>query len=498
MTEGSSCVILNNVMMEIYSNSIDRQPVAAGRFYSAHAERLEEEIGQMIKEAEMEVKLKLPEKELLKALIAPHAGYVYSGVVSASAFMQLKALEPRKKIFLIGSSHHTDFNGASIYNVGHYITPFGKVAVDMELASEIIQQSTVFEFVQAAHAHEHSLEVMLPFLQYYWQNEFSIIPIVIATHRTDVCQKIAQDLLPWFNSDNLFVISTDLSHYPNYKDAVQVDKHTIDAVLSGKSKKLLEQLETNKKKYIPNLATSMCGWTSILTLLYMMEESEQSAIYPILYKNSGDAGDFGEKDRVVGYQSLAVYTKEEHNTNEFMLTEKDKEDLLLLANKSILYYMNHGERLKPQSEGFSKNLLEPCGAFTSIYVKDELRGCIGRMNSDTEPLISIIADMAVSSAFYDSRFSPLRRDELDDLKIEVSVLTPMKKIDLISEIELGRHGIYIKKGLNTGTFLPQVVDKTNWSVEEFLGNCSKNKAGIGWDGWKDAEIYTYEAIVFKG
>jgi AmmeMemoRadiSam system protein B/AmmeMemoRadiSam system protein A len=491
-------VTQNGVMMEKYSNYIDRQPVAAGRFYSAHAEKLEEEISNMIKEARASVHSGSPKTDRLQALIAPHAGYVFSGVVSASAFMLLKGSKPRKRVFLIGSSHHTDFNGASIYNVGDYLTPFGKVNVDTELSTELIQQSSIFEFVQAAHAHEHGLEVMLPFIQYFWKNEFSIIPIIIATHRTDVCKKIAHELLPWFNLDNLFIVSTDLSHYPDYNNAVDLDKKTIGAVLSGKSELFLEQLDKNKKEHVPNLATSMCGWTSVLTMLYMMEQSEGTSIHPIMYRNSADAGVYGDRDRVVGYQSLAVFNRNDNKTyDDFVLTEKDKTDLLHLAKKSIQYFLSTGEKFVPQESNYSSNLNETCGAFVSIYVKGELHGCIGRMNSEKDSLVCVIADMAVSSAFYDNRFPPLQEHEMDQLEIEISVLTPMHKISSISEIVLGQHGIYIKKGIHTGTFLPQVADNTDWGVEDFLGHCAKNKAGIGWDGWKDADIYTYEAIVFK-
>lgn len=484
-------------MMEIYSNFIDRQPVAAGRFYSAHAEKLEVEISKLIQEAKKAVKINLPESEQLQVLLAPHAGYIFSGTVSASAFMLLENIKPRKKVFLVGSSHHTDFNGASIYNVGDYLSPLGKIKVDTVLASEIIQQSSVFEFVQAAHAHEHSLEVMLPFIQYFWKNDFTIIPIIIATHRTDVCQKIAQELLPWFNSDNLFIISTDFSHYPDYSNAVYVDKKTVNAVLTGNSAQFLEQLDLNKKEHIPNLATSMCGWTSVLTLLYMMEQSEGSEIHSIMYRNSADAGIYGDKDRVVGYQSLAVFNKK-HQKSDFNITDKDKADLIQLAKESIQYFFSKGDRLIPQKKKYSSILNIPCGAFVSIYLNDELNGCIGRMSVEKDPLVNVIADLAISSAFYDNRFPPIQEHDMNQLEIEISVITPMKEIKSIDEIVLGKHGIYIKKGQNTGTFLPQVADKTNWSVEEFLGHCAKNKAGIGWDGWKEADIFTYEAIVFKG
>ena len=143
----------------------------------------------------------------------------------------------------------------------------------------------------------------------------------------------------------------------------------------------------------------------------------------------------------------------------------------------------------------SSTLSSKCGAFVSLHKQGHLRGCIGHFGEDT-PLHEIVAEMARAAAFEDPRFMPVTRDELDDLDIEISVLTPMRRIQSLDEFELHRHGIYIRKGYRSGTFLPQVADEVNWTKEEFVGHCSQDKAGLGWDGWRDAELYVYEAIVF--
>ena len=136
------------------------------------------------------------------------------------------------------------------------------------------------------------------------------------------------------------------------------------------------------------------------------------------------------------------------------------------------------------------------GAFVTLYKKGELRGCIGHMQSE-QPLYKSIQSLVVASAVRDYRFKPVIPNVLKDIKIEISVLTPMQKINSIDQIEMGKHGIYIKKGYQTGTFLPQVAQETNWSKEEFLGRCARDKANIGWDGWKDAELFVYEALKFS-
>ncbi len=473
--------------------NVDRPPVGAGRFYSGDTIILQTDIEKLFLEAEKLIEPQKKEKEELLALVAPHAGFVYSGIVAASAFLQLKEIKPRKKVFLIGSSHHTDFNGASIYTRGDYPTPLGTVKVDQQTANLIIENSSYFEFVSAAHAHEHCLEVLLPFLQYVWRNEFEIVPIIIATHNKQICEDIAKELQPWFNSDNLFVISTDLSHYPGYNDAVKVDNKTIDAVLTGKPENLLEQIKKNKALKIPNLTTSMCGWTSVLTLMYMAQNISNVEFKSILYQNSGDAKVYGETDSVVGYQSMGVYAK----SQEFTLLDEEKKALIDIAHKSISEYLKKVEHLKPILQNFSKNLQTPTGAFVSIYLDGELMGCIGNIESHGKTLVEVVADVAVSAAFHDNRFPRLTNEQFNNIKLEISVLTPLKKIESLEEFELGRHGILIRKGPYSGTFLPQVANKTNWTKEEFIGHCSKDKAGLGWDGWKEAELFTYEAIIIK-
>ena len=141
------------------------------------------------------------------------------------------------------------------------------------------------------------------------------------------------------------------------------------------------------------------------------------------------------------------------------------------------------------------SLKQKCGAFVSLHKQGRLRGCIGHFGEDV-PLHEIVAEMARAAAFEDPRFSPVHREELGDIDIEISVLTPMRRIQSLDDFQLHKHGIYIRKGYRSGTFLPQVADEVNWTKEEFVGHCSQDKAGLGWDGWRDAELYVYEAIVF--
>jgi AmmeMemoRadiSam system protein A len=260
--------------------------------------------------------------------------------------------------------------------------------------------------------------------------------------------------------------------------------------------KFLQAINDTEDDKVPNLATRSCGWTSILTLLYLTGEKQKIDYTLIRYKNSGSS-DYGDKARVVGYNAIAVSLNPKDQVDgQFFLSQEDKGKLLEIARTTIEDFLSSNQIKTLNSDGYSKTLKTNCGAFVTLNKDYQLRGCIGRFDA-TQPLFEMIQQMAVASATQDSRFLPVTKSELKELEIEISVLTPMKLIKSIDEIVLGKHGIYIKKGNRSGTFLPQVATDTGWTLEEFLGHCSRDKAGLGWDGWKDAEIFIYEANVFS-
>jgi len=481
-------------MQESNQELITREPIVAGQFYPGNAEMLREELTKLFEKASE----RKTDRNVM-AVISPHAGYVFSGEVAASSYNQLDYNKKYNTIFIIGSSHRTAFDGASIYNKGNFRTPLGMVPVDIDLANHLIDEYNCFNNRTDAQLYEHSLEVQIPFLQYRLKNDFRIVPIVIATQNRETCRRIAGALKPYFTPENLFVISTDFSHYPTYENANKVDKITADAILSNNPRELIKALDANDISGIDNLATSLCGWSSVLTLMYITEKMEGTTYLPIEYKNSGDAKGYGDKLRVVGYHAIVVTREPAANTAnqsaETSFSLKDKNDLLSLARQTIEGYVMNSKYGKPVTGDYSAALTAPSGAFVTLHSKGNLRGCIGRFDADN-PLYLVVQEMAISAATRDSRFTPVTAEELKDIDIEISVLTPLKKIQSINEITMGKHGIYIKKGYRTGTFLPQVANETHWTLEEFLGHCARDKAGIGWDGWKEAELYTYEAIIF--
>ena len=309
-----------------------------------------------------------------------------------------------------------------------------------------------------------------------------------------LCEKMAEILKPYFNENNLFVISSDFSHYPSYEEANKWDKISADVILLNDPDEFLKVINDKQDDDVKNLATRSCGWSSILTLLFITENSLNIQYSHIKYQNSGDT-DFGDKNRVVGYNSIVVSKSDSIKSGSFYLNDNDQKDLLEIARNTINSYIQNGI-IPALEDNYSEVLNSHCGAFVTLNKKKKLRGCIGRFKVD-QPLYEVVQQMAIASSTQDTRFQPVDKSELEEIEIEISALTPMKKINSIDEIELGKHGIYISKGYKTGTFLPQVATETAWSLEEFLGHCSRDKAGIGWDGWKDADIYIYEATVFS-
>jgi MEMO1 family protein len=467
----------------------DRYPAVAGQFYPASKDELISTLNDLFKKAE-------PRKVQgdIIALIVPHAGYVFSGTVAASGFNQLDPTKKFENVFVIGSSHHIAFEGASVYSTGDFITPLGTVKVNKSISADLVHKYNFFSDRNDAHLQEHSIEVQLPFLQSKLGTGFQLIPIVLGTQSPQLCKKIADALKPYINPNNLFVISSDFSHYPSYDDAKKIDKMTADAILKNSPDELLRILSKNEERNIPNLATSLCGWTSVLTLLNMTQEDSNISTNIICYKNSGDT-EYGEKSRVVGYNAIVFLYKQKKGASSFELRSEDKKELLTIARKTIDAYVKEGKMPEIDSSKLSKALLRHAGAFVTLNKGGNLRGCIGRFDA-SEPLFAVVQQMAVASSTEDYRFPPVTQKEINDINIEISVLSPMRRVSSPDEIELGKHGIYIRKGNRSGTFLPQVATETGWTKEEFLGHCAQDKAGIGWDGWKDAELYVYEAYVF--
>lgn len=501
-------------LMNIFGQGRDRQPAVAGSFYPSGSDRLRNELAGYFEGAGGPK----PGVQVV-ALLVPHAGYVYSGRTAAQGFAAVPSDAIYDNIFIIGVSHRYAFEGAAIFTSGNMITPLGTMQVSREIGEKLKSTNRWFIEKDEAHGPEHSLEVQLPFIQYHFKNIPTIVPILIGTRNTSVLKAIASGLQPWFNDRNLFIISSDFSHYPSYEDACRVDRLASDAIVRGDPEGFLKTIRSIEASGTGNLATAMCGWPAGLVLLYLAGNSDRVVFRNAGYSNSGDSP-LGDRDKVVGYNAIVAEKKSvaadrsaagskaaAGNRNasgerasgdgEFVLTAEERRTLLGIAREAVAAKLKGTSPASVPETSMTERLRQPLGAFVTITIDGDLRGCIGRFTS-SDPLCKVVAAMALEAAFGDPRFPALTSAEYPSIHMEISVLGPMKKVNDISEIKIGKHGIYLKKGFRSGTLLPQVAQERGWSTEQFLGYCARDKAGIGWDGWKDrdTEIFVYEAYVF--
>lgn len=467
-----------------------RESVIAGTWYPGHPESLKSEISRYLQRAALS-----PINGELVGLVVPHAGYMYSGCVAAHAYSLLRD-HPFDRVLILAPSHRAYFKGASVYTPGGYRTPLGVVPLDRPMVDLLLKHPDLVRFVPEADAEEHSLEIQLPFLQVMLPS-FRMTPVIMGEQSFEFCEKLARVIVEASRETRLLLIaSSDLSHYHAASEARRLDRVVSDCVERFDPEGLSDHLRQGD--------CEACGAGPMMTVMIASRLLGANKSKVLQYANSGDVT--GDTRRVVGYLAAAFYqnpgarTAGSHDSGrgkvgvDLGLSESEKRTLHEVATGAIRSRCR-GEPL-PRTQAASGNLAQPRGAFVCLHKGSELRGCIG-MIEPREPLIDTVRDMAVQAAFSDPRFCAVRSDELEDLHIEISVLTPLARISDPERIEIGTHGLYIKQGLSSGLLLPQVAVEQGWNREQFLEWTCK-KAGLSPNAWKKAEteIYIFSADVF--
>ena len=468
-----------------------RKAAVAGGFYPGDKATLEKYVDTLLLQAEP---LKI--EGSIRAIMVPHAGYVFSGPVAAYAYKELEGRDIRT-VILIGNSHRHYFDGIALYAKGAFETPLGLVPVDETLAAKLLAADPAIADRPDIHEDDHVLEVQLPFLQRVLKS-FKIVPILFSGDSPDLARKLAGILSPLMNDKTLIVASTDMSHYPPYADAATADKKTLTAILTGKMEDLDATLQTLAAGRVPQAETFLCSPSGVRVAMLLAQSSGDPKPILLKYANSGDSP-AGEKGRVVGYGAVAFVaaqskvpsapfpaTEEKKITSEEkVLAPQEEKELLGIARSTVENYVK--TRQIPEFSPASPALKQPLGTFVTLKENGQLRGCIGQFEP-SEPLYKIVQKMAVSAATQDPRFSPVSVSELDKLEYEISVLSPLRKIPSADKIILGKHGVTVSKGFHHGVFLPQVATETGWSKEEFLSELCSQKAGLPGDCWKDPDV----------
>lgn len=463
---------------------LKREPAVAGQFYPEKKEDLERIIDEYLEKADP------PETEgEILALILPHAGYQFSGKVAAFGFKKLVG-ENIDTVILIGNSHYYQFDGISIFPEGFWETPLGKVKVDFDLAQEIKKESEKIFFDQNYHQKEHSLEVQIPFLQKVLK-DFKILPILLGNKNPKDYQILAEAISKNIKEKNVLLIaSSDLSHYPNYEDAKFVDQKVIDAILNGDVENFEKEILSLQKMKIENALTFACGQDSIKTVMLVAKKLGAKEIKLLKYANSGEVS--GDLSKVVGYSAIGFFGERRGS----LLNKKEKKVLLEIARKSLETFILEGKI--PEFKVESPYLNQKLGAFVTIKKHGKLRGCIGTFSPTEIPLYQVVSQMAIAAGTEDLRFYPVQKEELKELEYEISVLSNLEEIEDWQKIEIGKHGVVIRVGGRSGTFLPQVATEQNWDLKTFLKMLCLEKLGLEKDCYKrkDAKIYVFTAQVF--
>jgi hypothetical protein len=436
-----------------------------------------------------------PVTDTILSVVAPHAGYQYSGPVAAYTYAALKRRK-YSRVVVIAPSHHVSFDFTSVYDGDAYATPLGNVKVDKAFAAKLVKMSSTIKFSGQGHdataaGAEHAIEVELPWLQRVL-GDFEVVPIVMGDQSYESSRALGVALAKLIKAegksgDTLVLASSDLSHYHPYADAVTIDHKTLNALEAWDYYSMSQNFQTR--------VWEACGGAPIVAAMIYAERMGANQARVLKYANSGDVT--GDKSRVVGY-SADLFVKTHHEKaaeTPFSLTDKEKAELLALARRSVEYAVEVNEPYA-QDASADEILNQERGAFTTLKEGGQLRGCIG-YTSARKPLYMTIRDTATLAALQDPRFQRVSAAELPKLEYEISVLSPLRRVIDVEEIKVGQHGLLMKNGDREGLLLPQVPVEQGWDRQTFLEQTCR-KAGMATGCWKDedTDIFMFTAVVF--
>ena len=462
-----------------------RRASGAGLWYPADADRLREAVdGHLSANASV-----VPGKPV--AVIAPHAGYDYSGPVAGTVYATLRG-HTYKRVLILGLSHRAPLRGASVLRVDAYETPLGRIPVDAE-ARDALLESPVVTVLPTAHENEHSVENQLPMLQRALEN-FEMVEVLVGEMTDQQRATLAGVVRDLVDEQTLLVVSTDFTHYgPNFGYAPFRD-HVPERLQLLNDAAVREILEVDVPGWdilLHNTQATICGRNAVSLLLETLLPFDDLAGRRVAYATSGElTGDFTNSVTYAGIVFWHIGAG---------LDESEQRTLLHLARNTVADYLGHGTTPTLDVERYELTpRLESLGAaFVTLRNSGELRGCTGHIVAVT-PLYRSVADNAYQACL-DPRFrnNPVTNREVPDLQVEVSVLTPMRRLLDPRDVRVGTDGLLIVRGRNRGVLLPQVPIEEGWGREQLLaGACLK--AGLPSDAWRDAqtEIYRFSAQVF--
>jgi MEMO1 family protein len=464
-----------------------RPAAVAGTFYPADPNELRKTVDGLLASAPV-----TPPSGHVWAILSPHAGYAYSGAVAAHAYRLLQGQKFRR-VVVIAPSHYESFGFASIYDGDAYSTPLGQIQIDKSFAAKLAGASLLLRLSSRGHTpsgdqREHAVEVQLPFLQ-RTLGDFQLVAIVMGQQSYEASRALGIALARTISApDTLIVASSDLSHFHSYDEARMLDAMPLRAIQAWDYFSLSRNLETG--------AWEACGGGPIVAAMIAAERLGATKAALLKYANTGDVT--GVHLRVVGYAAAALVQPPAGGRSglpEYSLATRDRAELLKIARRSAEAAVRGNSTLAYDPPA-SDALLEERGAFVTVTSRGRLRGCIGYVTA-LRPLYLTVRDVAALAALRDPRFPPVAASELGDLEYEISVLSPLRRVSDVKQIQVGRHGLLVKKGGREGLLLPQVPVEQGWDRRIFLEQVCR-KAGLSPNAWKDEEtdLFMFTAVVF--
>lgn len=461
----------------------------AGSFYPADAKELTAMMDGYLAAAKV-----VPIEGPIMAVVAPHAGYPYSGPVAGYTYAALKGRK-YARVVVIAPSHYEAFDFTSVYDGDAYATPLGTIHVDREFAKRLAGMQSAIRLSERGHTArghdaEHAIEVQLPWLQRVL-GEFTLVPVIMGDQSYESSRNLGVSLAKLIAKEGegttLIVASSDLSHYHSYGDAVKIDHKTLDAIQSWDYFSMSRNFEER--------VWEACGGAPVVAAMIAAERQGANQAVLLRYANSGDV--IGDKSRVVGYGAVALVKapKQQALQETFALSQGEKDRLIALARTSVEHAVRERKAYDPPAPSEAA-LNRESGAFVTLRKAGALRGCIG-YTSASKPLYQTVRDTAMLAAFSDPRFQPVQSDEVSKLEYEISVLSPLRRVRDVAQIQVGRHGLLMKNGRSEGLLLPQVPTEQGWDRVKFLEQTCV-KAGMNEQCWKDedTDIFSFTAEVF--
>jgi AmmeMemoRadiSam system protein B/AmmeMemoRadiSam system protein A len=441
-------------------------------------------------------------------LIGPHAGLGYSGQCAARAYKQLEKQPDLERVILMGISHRGGFYGAAVSDYDYNSTPLGNIPVDTAVTAQLAKES-LFRKSNSIMQNEHSLETHLPFLQYMQKklknNRYKIVPILFGYLEKKDFKKMADVIKKYVTPKTLVIASSDFTHYgasygyAPFRTNIKENLTKLDMGMVNYIKKMDfdEFFEYKRETDI-----TMCGFTPVGVLMNIFKEDKCKAELIDYYK-SGDRGN--DYSFSVSYASLIFITepgktKEKPGDKPMNLSLKEKKTLLSIARQTLENHFKGNYKVLKEVENsypITHPLKEKSGVFVTLRKQGDLRGCIGTIIG-VEPLWEGVRNNVLKSAFHDPRFPPLKESELEKVDIEISVMTPLQKIDDYKKIRLGTDGVIIRKDNHQAVYLPQVATETGWNLDQFLGHLCQ-KAWLPANAYKSEgiEFHIFQALVFE-